>query len=71
MLFPDHRCGDRDPGHPPFRLADAAVLLPDREAKPRNPRDFETIEGGRTRVSDTSLTKTAFGALRGAQPLFH
>ena len=27
------------------------------------------LEGGRKRVSDTLLTKTVFGALRGAQPL--
>ena len=39
--------------------------------KPRNRRHFDGIKGGRTRVSDTLLTKTVFDALRGAQPLFH
>ena len=42
------------------------------DAKPRNPRHFETIEGGRERVSDTLLTKTTLlGALRGTQQLLH
>ena len=40
-------------------------------AKPRNPRHFEGIHGGRKCVADTLLTKTEFGALKGAQPRFH
>ena len=39
--------------------------------KPRNPRHFDGIKGGRKRVSGTLLTKTVFDALRGAEPLFH
>ena len=39
------------------------------DTDPRNPRHFGTIEGERTRVSYTLLTKTVFS--RGAQPLFH
>ena len=39
--------------------------------KPRNPRQFDGIAGGRKRVSDTLLTKTVFDTLRGAQPLSH
>ena len=42
-----------------------------RHAKPRNPRYFETLEGGRKLFSDIVLTKTVFGALREAQPPFH
>ena len=42
-----------------------------RTSKPRNPRNFDGIKGGRKRVSDTFTTKTVFDACRGAQPLFH
>ena len=39
--------------------------------KPRNPRHFDGIEGGRKRVSDTVLTEiVTISAFREAQPLF-
>ena len=42
------------------------------EAKPRNPRHFAGIEGGRKRDSDTFTQKAWFMyTYRGAQPLFH
>ena len=40
-------------------------------SKPRNPRNFDTIGGGGTGVSDTFIDKTVFHVVREAQPLFH
>ena len=59
------------PSAPPRR---AAQRPEPGGTKPRNPRQFEAIEGGRTRVSHTFTHKNSGSCImpyRGAESLFH
>ena len=63
-----------DPPEPKEEKPPKEEAAPKRMPKPRNPRHFGTIEGGRQRVSDTFTHKNSgscYIVYRGAQPLFH
>ena len=53
------------------QVAEAMMGTAISEAKPRNPRHFDGIKGGRKRVSDVFVGKDSVSCTRGAQPLFH